>query len=174
MQVGVGDPLAGDQGLLHETHHIPSHNKVRSVLVKPVHTMPFVESTPLNTESTKLSPAVQYPSALLNNGEKQEVLFNLLSTILLKMLLLHKDALDHLLILRTYTQKEMCCCYFCWSFTHAVHFLCNMSYISTWTLKQDQQQKKKVDCRRPCSSEEAMIAFQTSSTEEVSCLLYLL
>ena len=96
MQVGVGNPLAGDQGQLHdETHHIPSQHKVRSVLVKPaVHTMSFFESTLLNTESTKVSPAVQHHSALLNNGDKQEVLFSLLWTILLKILLLHKDAVE--------------------------------------------------------------------------------
>jgi hypothetical protein len=95
MQVGVGDPLAGDQGQLHdETHHIPSQYKVRSVLMKPVHTMSFVESTLLNTESTKVSPAVQHHSALLNNGEKQEVLISLLWTILLKILLLHKDSVE--------------------------------------------------------------------------------
>jgi len=95
MQVGVGDPLAGDQGQLHdETHHIPSQHKVRSVLVKPVHTMSFVESTLLNTESTKVSPVVQHHLALQNNGEKQEVLFSLLWTILLKILLLHKDAVE--------------------------------------------------------------------------------
>ncbi|KXG21499.1 NAC domain-containing protein 10 [Sorghum bicolor] len=103
-EVGVGNPLVGDQGLLHETHHIPSqHNEVRSMLVKPVHTMPSVESTPLEhridqiiaCSAISLSPPEQ-------RSENQE----------------------------------------------------------------DRQQQKKVDCRRPCSSEEAMIACQTSSTEE--------
>jgi hypothetical protein len=130
MQVGVGNPLVGDQGLLHETHHIPSqHNEVRSMLVKPVHTMPSVESTPLEhridqiiaCSAISLSPPEQ-------RSENQEVLFNLSWTILLKMLLLDKDALDHLLILCTYTQKEISCCYFCWLFTHAIHFLCNIVY----------------------------------------------
>jgi len=34
---------------------------------------------------------------------------------------------DHLLILHIYTQKEMSCYIIsaCWSFTDAVHFLCN-------------------------------------------------
>jgi len=72
---------------------------------------------------------VQYPSALLNNGEKQEVLFNLYygPCILLKILLLHKDAVEIINSSDIYS-KCLVIISACWSFIDAVHFLCNIVY----------------------------------------------
>jgi len=40
MQVGVGDPVSGDQGQVHgNNHHIPSQNHVQSVDTEPVTTL---------------------------------------------------------------------------------------------------------------------------------------